>query len=87
MIAVSQEVLAKCESLLETPDCDLGQVRQMIQSQIVVDLETDEVPVRREVFERTVQSKAKVLHSQFRLLEKDYLRLKHVMSKVGLEYS
>jgi hypothetical protein len=63
--------------MVEKPDADLNKVRQMIQSQIIIDLETEEMPLRKEVFELTVKKIERITYSQFKLLEKDYLRLKH----------
>ncbi len=78
--------MAQCEETVEQKDCDLGLVRQKIQQQIVIDLEAEEIPLRKEVFELTVKQLDRIPHSQFKLLEKDYLRLKHQFTKVGLEF-
>lgn len=41
--------------MVEKLDADLNKVRQMIQSQIIIDLEAEEMPLRKEVFELTVK--------------------------------
>jgi hypothetical protein len=51
-----------------------------------VDLESEEVPLRKEIFERFVATIERIPYSQFKLLEKDFLRLKYQISKVGLEF-
>jgi hypothetical protein len=44
----------------------------------MIDLEADELPVKKEVFELTIKQMPQVVqYSQFKLLEKDYLKLKH----------
>ena len=41
--------------MLEFNHEDLQKVRAMIQQQIIVDLESDELPVKKEVFELTIK--------------------------------
>lgn len=57
----------------------------MILTKIIIDLEADELPLRKEVFEVTVKRFKQMPYSQFKLLEKDFLKLKHQFSKLGLD--
>ena len=40
--------------MIELPGCDLGQIRNMMLTQIIIDLESEEVPLRKEIFEKYV---------------------------------
>ena len=82
-VKLSREALQNCESLIEQPD-KLHEVREQLLTKVLIDLEKDEIPVKKELFERTIKNLQKVPYSTFRQLEKDYLKLKHWLSKVGL---
>ena len=73
--------------MIETNCASLDEIRETYLTQIPIDLENDELPLRKEIFERTVTSLRDLPYSQFRLLEKDYLKLKHHMSKIDLDFT
>jgi len=50
-LAHSRSALAKCEDLVAT---DLEQARTMYLSSIPIDLEVEEIPLRKEIFDMTV---------------------------------
>jgi len=70
-------VLEKCEKMIEDDPSTLDTVRETYLTQIPIDLELDEMPLKKEIFEKTVEYLKDVPYSQFKLLEKDYLKLKH----------
>ena len=76
-IKQSQEVLEKCERMIEDDSDSLDTVRETYLTQIPIDLELDEMPLKKEIFEKTVEQIRELPYSQFKLLEKDYLKLKH----------
>jgi len=49
--------------MIESADADFQEVREIILSKIVVDLETEELPLRKEIFEITVKKMTDVPHS------------------------
>jgi hypothetical protein len=70
-------VLEKCERMIENDSDSLDTVRETYLTQIPIDLEVDEMPLKKEIFEKTVEQIREIPYSQFKLLEKDYLKLKH----------
>ena len=73
--------------MIENNSAPLDDIREKYLTQIPIDLEVDELPLRKEIFERTVLTLNELPYSQFKLLEKDYLKLKHQMSKVELDFT
>lgn len=73
--------------MIELENPDLPQIRELYQNQIPIDLEEEEIPLRKELFEKTVSTLQYLPFTQFKLLEKDYLKLKHQITKIGLEFS
>ena len=70
-------MLEKCERMIEDDSDSLDTVRETYLTQIPIDLELDEMPLKKEIFEKTVEQIRELPYSQFKLLEKDYLKLKH----------
>jgi hypothetical protein len=70
-------VLEKCERMIEDDSDSLDTVRETYLTQIPIDLELDEMPLKKEIFEKTVEQIREIPYSQFKLLEKDYLKLNH----------
>lgn len=80
----SRSTLAKCEDLVVT---NLDQARTLYLNNITIDLEIEEIPLRKEIFDMTIaQLQPKITYAQFHQIEKDYLKLKAHIIKVGLEY-
>ena len=63
--------------MIEDNSASLDTVRETYLTQIPIDLELDEMPLKKEIFEKTVEQIREIPYSQFKLLEKDYLKLKH----------
>jgi hypothetical protein len=63
--------------MIEDKSESLETVREIYLTQIPIDLELDEMPLKKEIFERSVEFLKDLPFSQFKLLEKDYLKLKH----------
>lgn len=63
--------------MIEDESDSLDTVRETYLTQIPIDLEVDEMPLKKEIFEKTVEQIREIPYSQFKLLEKDYLKLKH----------
>jgi len=63
--------------MIEDESDSLDTVRETYLTQIPIDLELDEIPLKKEIFEKTVEQIRELPYSQFKLLEKDYLKLKH----------
>ncbi len=63
--------------MIENDSDSLDTVRETYLTQIPIDLEVDEMPLKKEIFEKTVEQIREIPYSQFKLLEKDYLKLKH----------
>ena len=63
--------------MIEDDSDSLDTVRETYLTQIPIDLELDEMPLKKEIFEKTVEQIRELPYSQFKLLEKDYLKLKH----------
>jgi hypothetical protein len=70
-------VLEKCEKMIENDSSTLNTVREIYLTQIPIDLELDEMPLKKEIFEKTVEYLKDLPYSQFKLLEKDYLKIRH----------
>lgn len=79
-------MLEKCERMIEDDLDSLDTVRETYLTQIPIDLELDEMPLKKEIFEKTVEQIRELPYSQFKLLEKDYLKLKHQLAKMGLDF-
>ena len=63
--------------MIEDDSDSLDTVRETYLTQIPIDLELDEMPLKKEIFEKTVEQIREIPYSQFKLLEKDYLKLNH----------
>ena len=63
--------------MIEDKSESLETVREIYLTHIPIDLELDEMPLKKEIFERSVEFLRDLPFSQFKLLEKDYLKLKH----------
>ena len=86
MISTSKSSLEKAEKMIEAADCDLNQILAILQNQLPVNLGRDEIPLRKELFDRTIQNLTTIPYAQFRLLCKDYEKLKHKIASVGLKF-
>ena len=47
--------MEKCEQMIENKSESLDTVREIYLTQIPIDLELDEMPLKKEIFERTVE--------------------------------
>lgn len=78
-------MLESCEKIVEDGQ-RLQEVREMLLNKVLIDLEEEELHVKKELFDQTIRRLDKLPYTAFRSLEKDYLRLKHWLSKVGLTW-
>lgn len=73
--------------MIEENSASLDEIRETYLAQVPIDLEDEEIPLRKEIFERTVVTLSDLPYSQFKLLEKDYLKLKHQMIKMEIDFT